>query len=72
MKQENPDKDHFPERENLLRDHQVAEMLNVAVSTLRNWRWRNFGPKPICFSKRCVRYRPLDVFKWIAEAGAVR
>lgn len=52
----------------LLDENQTAAILNVRVSTLRNWRWRGVGPR---FRKlgRMVRYADADVAAFI-EGGA--
>lgn len=49
----------------LLKEEEVAEMLNLEPSTLRRWRWKRYGPT---FTKlgNSVRYRPKDVKDFIA------
>ena len=37
-----PDANHRPQR--LLKEDEVAEFLNMEVSTLRRWRWAGRGP----------------------------
>jgi len=52
----------------LLNEQEVADLLHVAVNTVRNWRWRGEGPRAIKLGKRAVRYRRADVDAFI-EAG---
>jgi len=52
----------------LLNEREVADLLHVAVNTVRNWRWRAEGPRAIKLGKRAVRYRRADVEAFI-EAG---
>ena len=52
----------------LLSEREVSEDLNVALNTLRNWRWRGEGPRFVKLGKRAVRYRRADVDAFI-EAG---
>ena len=50
--------------EKLLRETQVAELLNVAVQTLRNWRHQRQGSAYVKLSNRAIRYRKNDVAKY--------
>ena len=52
----------------LLSDREVADLLNIAVKTVQNWRWKGEGPRAIKLGKRAVRYRRADVEAFI-EAG---
>lgn len=52
----------------LLDESEVAATLNVAVQTLRNWRWRGEGPRFVKLGKRAVRYRRGDLDAFV-EAG---
>lgn len=52
----------------LLSDREVADLLNIAVKTVQNWRWKGEGPRTIKLGKRAVRYRRADVEAFI-EAG---
>lgn len=52
----------------LLDEKQVAEILRVAVTTLRNWRVARRGPPFVKLGLRAVRYRLADVERFI-EAG---
>jgi predicted DNA-binding transcriptional regulator AlpA len=47
------------QQEQLLLEQQVADILNVSVSTLQKWRSRRTGPPFIKLPS--VRYRPNDV-----------
>ena len=53
----------------LLDETEAAASLNVAVQTLRNWRWKGGeGLRYVKIGKRTVRYRRADVEAFI-EAG---
>jgi predicted DNA-binding transcriptional regulator AlpA len=52
----------------LLDESEAAATLNVAVQTLRNWRWRGEGPRFVKLGKRAVRYRRGDLDAFV-EAG---
>ena len=49
----------------LLDEREVAAALNVALNTLRNWRWKGEGPRFVKIGKRAVRYRRSDVYAFI-------
>ena len=44
----------------LLREQQVANLLNVQVATLRRWRWAGQGPRWVKLGA-AVRYDPEDI-----------
>jgi hypothetical protein len=44
----------------------LAEFLNVPLSTVRHWRLNHVGP-PAMKLGRHVRYRPRDVEVWLAQ-----
>ena len=53
--------DQLSSIERMLTEHEVAEILNVKVSTLRAWRTKG-SPLPFCkLNKRSVRYSPQAV-----------
>lgn len=52
----------------LLTTKDLAEILQVPVRTIEDWRTRQYGPKAIHFGKR-VRYRPSDVEAWLESAA---
>ena len=57
--------------ENLHTTKEVAHVLGVAASTLRQWRMKGEGPPYI----RCggiTRYRQADVESWLRSATVVR
>lgn len=54
----------------LLTDIEVANLLGVAVNTVRNWRVRHEGPRFVKLGKRAVRYAPEDVANFIAGRKA--
>ena len=51
----------------MLNEHQVADLLNIKVKTLRAWRQKKKGPR---FARigRSVRYRPEDVSLFIKSS----
>lgn len=51
----------------LLRQEEVAKMLNVSPRVLEAWRCRGGGPTFVKISARCVRYRRDDVERFIAD-----
>ena len=51
--------------QNQLTDIQVAEYLNVSVSTVRRWRLLGGGPKWIRISG-CIRYPKADLDAYLA------
>lgn len=53
----------------LLDENEAAASLNVAVQTMRNWRWKGEGPRYVKVGARLVRYRRGDLDAFI-EAGA--
>lgn len=50
--------------ERLMSTQQLAELLGVPPTTLRQWRHKNTGPRGIRVGKH-VRYRPSDVEEWL-------
>lgn len=50
----------------LLKEQEVAEILNMEVSTLRRWRWAGDGPKFIKIGA-AVRYDPQALKDYLAE-----
>lgn len=53
----------------LLDENEAATTLNVAVQTLRNWRWKGEGPRYVKVGARLVRYRRSDLAAFV-EAGS--
>ncbi len=51
----------------LLKEGEVARVLNVEVATLRRWRWAGQGPKFIKVGA-AVRYDPTDLTTFV-KAG---
>lgn len=49
----------------LLTEREVADRLQMAASSLRNWRTQGRGPKWLALSRRAVRYRAADVEEWL-------
>jgi len=53
--------------ENLLNENQVAELLGIAVTTIRTWRsTKRYGLEYIKVG-RCVKYRPETIERFIAS-----
>ena len=55
-----------------LRERTVAEMLDLGVQTLRNWRHQGRGPEYDKPTPRCVRYRLADVIAFMQNEGTKR
>ena len=51
----------------LIDEHELARLVGVSVSAVRNWRRQGTGPTPVRLSLKCVRYERAAVQKWIAE-----
>lgn len=51
--------------EPLLTKAEAAELLNVTVVRLDNWRWNGRGPEFIALEGREVRYSPTALQKYI-------
>jgi predicted DNA-binding transcriptional regulator AlpA len=51
----------------LLRIQEVAEICNVEITTIQSWMRRNYGPKPLKISKRCLRYSEKEVQEFISS-----
>ncbi|UPT63040.1 MAG: helix-turn-helix domain-containing protein [Hyphomonadaceae bacterium JAD_PAG50586_4] len=61
-----------PERPVVLSPGQAAQYLGVSVSTLKNWRAKNIGPKWTLRGARLVAYRPADLEKYLDDNSAKR
>jgi predicted DNA-binding transcriptional regulator AlpA len=53
------------EIEHLLNEYQAAAFLNLAVPTLRRWRWAGRGPRFVKIGA-AVRYEPAELEAYIA------
>jgi hypothetical protein len=60
------------ERPVVLSPSEAAQYLGVSVSTLKNWRARNIGPKWTLRGARLVAYRPADLEKFLDDNSAKR
>jgi hypothetical protein len=49
----------------MLNEHEVADILNIKVSTLRSWRVKG-SPLEFCSIGRSIRYEPAAVEAFIA------
>jgi DNA-binding transcriptional MerR regulator len=45
--------------------NEVAKFLHISIKTLESWRQNGLGPPFVRYSRRCVRYRPEQIEKWI-------
>ena len=59
---------YLPQPGDLLTEAEAAEIYNVAVATLRNWRALKQGPRFVKIGARCVRYRRADLAAFIDAA----
>ncbi len=55
----------LPELQNTLTTSAAARYLGVSAATLRFWRANNEGPKYFRAGDRLVRYRKVDLDRWI-------
>ncbi|MGH2688177.1 MAG: helix-turn-helix transcriptional regulator, partial [Actinomycetota bacterium] len=53
----------------LLSIEEVADLLQIPVTTLYKWRFRREGPTPLRVG-RFLRYDPGDVVSWVEERKA--
>jgi excisionase family DNA binding protein len=53
-------------RQPLLSVREVAELLQVPVRTIYDWRYRGLGPPAIRIGRH-VRYEPNEVDRWLAS-----
>lgn len=51
----------------LVNEREAASILCYSVRALQNWRHRGGGPKYVKVSSRSVRYRRVDLQKWIDD-----
>lgn len=58
-----------PSPNDLLTDREAARYLNIALQTVRNFRWRHCGPRYYKIGERSVRYRRRDLDAFV-ERGA--
>jgi len=49
----------------LINEYEAAAYIGHSVRALRNWRVRGGGPRFVKISGRSVRYRRIDLDKWI-------
>ena len=56
--------------EQLLNENELAELTNLAVGTLQQWRCTKSGP-PYLKLGRAVRYRASDVLQWLDTSVVV-
>lgn len=56
--------------DDLLPDIEAAKYLNVAIQTVRNWRWKRTGPKWSRIGQRIIRYRRRDLDDFIARGAS--
>ena len=51
----------------LINEGEAAEFINQSKRTIQGYRYRGGGPLYIRLSRRCVKYRRIDLRRW-AEA----
>lgn len=58
----------------LLDERKAAAILDVSLSTLRNWRWKgeNFGPRFYKIGGRLVRYHRADLAAFVEGQGGAQ
>lgn len=57
----------------LLDAHQAAAFLKLSATTLKRMRRSGrFGPEPVVFSKRLVRYSRAELESWVAAGCPTR
>ena len=54
----------------LVDEREAAAILDVAVNTLRNWRWKGQGPRARKLGLRAVRYSIADLRAFIEGRAA--
>ncbi len=57
---ENPDYWH-----GLINEHGAAEHVGLSVRSLRGYRSKGGGPEFCKISSRCIRYRRIDLKRWV-------
>jgi hypothetical protein len=55
----------------LLTTNQVSTALSLQPATLKKWRVLGIGPKYLRVGRRAVRYRLVDVKRFVADGSAV-
>lgn len=55
------------QKEVLLTETEVCEVLGLRPRTLQGWRLFGRGPKFVKLSKRIIRYRWVDVQAWLDD-----
>ncbi len=48
----------------------LAEQLAIDEDTLRQWRWRGYGPPYVSLSRGAIRYDPAAIAAWLASRTA--
>ncbi len=59
--------DRGSDGQQLLRQEEVAKILNLSPRTLEAWRHRGGGPRYILLTPRCVRYKESDLNQFLEE-----
>jgi hypothetical protein len=54
----------------LLDTAQVSSLLNLRAATVKKWRVLGIGPKYLRVGRRAIRYRLVDVKRFIADSNA--
>lgn len=61
-----------PLRPVVLSAREAAQYLGVSVSTLKNWRAKNIGPRWVMRGARLVAYKPAELDRFLDESSAKR
>ncbi len=51
----------------LINEEEAAKFAHLSIRTMQGFRYRGGGPRFVCISRRCVKYRRIDLRNW-AEA----
>ena len=58
------------EEREFLKPIEAAKILNVSISTLNRWAAEKHGPQRFNIGRRVVRYRRVDVLRFIEQQPA--
>lgn len=54
----------------LLDTAQVSDLLNLRAATVKKWRVLGIGPRYVRVGRRAIRYRLVDVKRFLADSNA--
>lgn len=58
------------EEREFLKPIEAAKILNISISTLNRWAAEKYGPQRFRVGRRVVRYRRIDVFRFVEQQTA--